>query len=254
MEETKINYFRHFLVIVVIWLSINSSATGQTTVRPIQQQQTTTTRPIQPGQQQTTARPGTGNSSGNIVVNLQTPPSTDSNILSVIVAHAAEEGTVRPIVTAPTSSRPIVTQPTTSRPIATKPTTSRPIQTQPSSAKPIATNPTTSRPIVTQPTTSRPIATPTSTSRPIVTNPTSSRPILTTIPVRTTTAPSCPLVNIMALKTGYLPIINNPCQYVACIRTGDILYCSIVKCDPGYAFSVPANQCLPSPLCALRPT
>lgn len=81
--------FRHFLAIVVIWLSISSSANGQqqTSVRPIQQQQTTA-RPIQ---QQTTARPG----GGNIVVDLQTPPSTDSNILSVIVAHAAEEGNNR---------------------------------------------------------------------------------------------------------------------------------------------------------------
>lgn len=78
--------FRHFLVIVVIWLSISSSANGQN----IQQQ--TTVRPIQ---QQTTARPGTGNGDGNIVVDLQTPPSTDSNILSVIVAHAAEEGNNR---------------------------------------------------------------------------------------------------------------------------------------------------------------
>ena len=78
--------FRHFLVIVVIWLSISSSANGQN----IQQQ--TTVRPIQ---QQTTARPGTGNGGGNIVVDLQTPPSTDSNILSVIVAHAAEEGNNR---------------------------------------------------------------------------------------------------------------------------------------------------------------
>lgn len=88
--------FRHFLVIVVIWLSINSSANGQniqqqTTVRPIQQQQTT----VRPIQQQSTARPGTGNGGGNIVVDLQTPPSTDSNILSVIVAHAAEEGNNR---------------------------------------------------------------------------------------------------------------------------------------------------------------
>lgn len=91
MEETKMKNFRHFLVIVVIWLSINSGVNGQnnnqqSTVRPIQQQQTTA-RPIQ---QQTTQ--GTGNNGGNIVVDLQTPPSTDSNILSVIVAHAAEEG------------------------------------------------------------------------------------------------------------------------------------------------------------------
>lgn len=223
--ESKINLVRHFLVIVVIWMSISFSANGQ--------------------QQQNTVRPGTGNiggnintggnvntsvstvrpqtTAGNIVVHLQ----TESNILSVINAHVADTGTIRPIEPLPTTS--------TSRPGTT--------------AHPIGTS-TTTRPIGT---TARPIGT---TARPFGTS-TTAKPIListTARPLQITTAPTCPLVNIMALKTGYLPIINNPCQYVACIRSGDILYCSIVKCDLGYAFSVPANQCLPSPLCAPRPT
>lgn len=57
--------------------------------------------------------------------------------------------------------------------------------------------------------------------------------ILSTVSVGTTqrpgttvSIPSCPLVNIMAMKTGFSPVINDPCSYVSCIRTDVTLHCA----------------------------
>lgn len=249
-----------FLVLVLINVCVTIIEVGaqtleperkiQTSPRPIQSRQLNPTqRPIavnntsNVGVAVSTAKPAQG---GSIVVEIQTPATTPSNVISVIEAKPSDPvgPTQRPIQT---TARPIQT---TARPIQT---TARPIQT---TARPIQT---TARPIQT---TARPIQT---TARPIQTT---ARPIQTTRPGNanasislgttsrpgtTVPIPTCPLVNIMAIKTGFFPIFNDPCAYVSCIRYDVTLFCAVIKCDPGYAFSTANNRCLQSNQCVLRP-
>lgn len=288
-KNLKSKFFHHYLVIIVIWLSISHCVncddvdvdiqSRQQSIQQIQQQtqqpnQQQAQRPIQAQVQQqnqnqlATQRPigavhTNGNvnitvntvkpqttSSGNVVVELQTPTPTSSNIISIINAKPSETVTNRPIsLTSPASNIGIsVSIGTTARPI--QQTTAR--QIQQTTARQIQV--TTFRPI--QATTSRPIQA--TTSRPI--QATTVRPNIcatvsvgTTARSTTTPVPNWPLVNILAMKTGFSPIPNDPCSYVACIRTGETLYCATVKCNPGYAFASQANGCLPSLLCRTKP-
>lgn len=282
-KNLKSKFFHHYLVVFVIWLSISHCVkcddvdrnidiqSRQQSIQQIQQQtqqpnQQQTQRPIQAQAQQqnqnqhATQRPigavhTNGNvnitvntvkpqttSSGNIVVELQTPTPAPSNIISIINAKPSETVTNRPIsLTSPASNiGNSVSIGTTTRPI--QQITARPIQQ------------TTARQI--QATTVRPIRA--TTSRPI--QATTVRPnICATVPVGTTArsttmpVPNWPVDNILAMKTGFSPVPNDPCAYVTCIRTVETLYCATVKCNPGYAFASQANGCLPSLLCRTKP-
>lgn len=58
-----------------------------------------------------------------------------------------------------------------------------------------------------------------------------------------------PVINVMAIKTGFLTAANDPCSYVSCIRADSYLHCALVKCDPGQAFAQASLRCLPSNQC-----
>lgn len=207
VHKTKFVYNNLIVILVVISVSVMSVELGAE-YGIHARQLNPTTRPLAPGNAGnvvgvvvTTMKPQ--QLGGSEVVEIQTPPTTPSNLISVINAKPAETATVKPIQT---TARPIQT---------TKPTTARPIQTtRPGSNVNVNV---------------------------------SVRPG-TTVPI-----PSCPLVNIMAIKTGFLAVANDPCSYVSCIRDGVTVYCAIVKCDPGFAFSTASNRCLQSNQCSLRP-
>lgn len=67
------------------------------------------------------------------------------------------------------------------------------------------------------------------------------------------TKPGIPgVINVMAVKTGFLTAANDPCSYVSCIRADSYLHCALVKCDAGQAFSQASLRCLPSAQCAAK--
>lgn len=177
-------------LVLAIWLSFSSCVMCQApTQRPIAQ---TTTRPGNIAV--TTARPGNvaggvGNNAGaNVVVEIQTPPTTPANLISVINAKPAEN---RPIAPGPTTRNPNVGV-TVSVGTTPKPTPSK--------------------------------------------------------------LPGCPVVNLMATKTGFFSEANDPCSYVSCIRADSFLHCATVKCDPGQGFSAATGRCIQSNQCvAIKP-
>ncbi|XP_031619074.1 uncharacterized protein LOC116338134 [Contarinia nasturtii] len=232
-----------FLVIFVICLSYSSfvicddlSSIGIQSRQQGSQQQTIQ-RPIDAvntsgnvNAKVNTTKPQT-TASGNIVVELQTPAPTPSNIISIINVKPSGTATIRPIQT---TQRPNINVN-----VSTSRTTARPIQTtqRPNINVNVSTSRTTARPIQT---TQRPNINVT-----VSTSGTTARQIT----AQTTGPSSCPLVNIMGIKTGLLAVANDPCSYVSCIRTGNTLYCAHLKCDPGQAFAPTLSQCLPSLLC-----
>lgn len=214
MDESK--YFRCIFVIFVALIASSSLATGQYYYPDnygIESRQNPTVRPI--GTTAPTARPigttaggvrpigttggptvrpiGTTKSSGGIdagiTVEISTPKTTPSNIISSI--------------------------------------TTKPVQ---------------------QPTTQRPgVSVTVSVGPPKPTTP-STKPTTAIIPPA-----QCPLVNIMAFKTGFYQIATDPCSYVSCARTDNILFCANVKCDPGTAYSPQSARCIQSNQCAVKP-
>lgn len=62
------------------------------------------------------------------------------------------------------------------------------------------------------------------------------------------------VINVMSIKTGLLSAANDPCSYVSCIRADSYLFCALVKCDPGQAFSQASLRCMPSPQCPAKPS
>lgn len=166
MGDEKLNFVHSLYAILVIFIAISDcvSSSEVADFKYEARQIASTQRPIASannnsnvGASMTTVRPGatTARQGGSVVVEIQTPPTTPSNVISVINVKPADAGqtTARPIQTTArpiqTTARPIQT---TARPIQTTPrpiqTTSRPIQT---TARPIQT---TARPI--QPTTQSP--------------------------------------------------------------------------------------------------
>lgn len=156
MGDEKIKVFHTLFAVLVTFIAISDCVASSEVdeiqyqarqIVPTQRPVATANNPSNVGASVTTARPGatTVRQGGSVVVEIQTPPTTPSNVISVINVKPADQGqtTARPIQT---TARPIqtTTRPTqtTARPIQT---TARPIQT---TARPIQT---TARPI--QPTT-----------------------------------------------------------------------------------------------------
>lgn len=137
-------------------------------------------------------------------------------------------------------------QVTTARPVgptAVAPTTVRPAQANPTTMW-IETSPTTPSNMngiinVKPQTTARPPTPPSQTTRP---------PSVTSPPPST-----CATTCIMTTKTGLYSHSTDPCSYVSCTRTADILYCATMKCDAGQAFSQQSLRCLGSNLCPVKP-
>lgn len=154
-------------------------------------------------------------------------------------------------------------QSTTQRPIGVQPTTARPTTIPVVNISTPASNlialvnvksVSTLRPSVApvQPTTARPttrqvveISSPASNLVALITvrNPTTPRP----------PTPSCSTNCIMTTKTGLYPHSTDPCSYVSCTRTADILYCANMKCDPGLGFVQQSGRCIASNLCTPKP-
>lgn len=216
MKNEKSKIANQFWVIVLVWISVSFCVTCSDISydnNGIQARQSAVQRPI--ATNTTTARPSSnlnsasGNINSSIHVIISTPPTTPSNVNSAISARPAQAQ--QPATTA----RPIVT---TARPIVT---TVRPIVTT------VRPNQTTARPNVNA----------------TVSFGTTKKPG-TTVPV-----PGCPAANIMATKTGFSSAANDPCSFVSCIRTTSSLFCAIIKCDPGQAFSQQTGRCTQSTLC-----
>lgn len=84
-----------------------------------------------------------------------------------------------------------------------------------------------------------------------------AKPVTTKAPIQPTTtrkpSASCSTTCIMQTKTGLYAHATNPCSYVSCTRTADILYCANMKCDPGHAFAQQSGRCIASNLCTAKP-
>lgn len=169
--------FGDFFIVLIVFLSYHQMVHTLDTYG--KQGPSGSQRPI--GNSPPPKSPG-GNTAGEIVVEIQTPPS---NINSVVNAKPSD------------NNRPISPTP--------KPGTSKP------GSKPG--------------------------SKP------STQPTKPGIP---------PVINVMAIKTGFLSAANDPCSYVSCIRADSYLHCAVVKCDPGQAFSQASSRCLPSNQCPAK--
>lgn len=84
-----------------------------------------------------------------------------------------------------------------------------------------------------------------------------AKPVTTMAPIQLTTnqkpSPGCSTACIMQTKTGPYAHATDPCSYVSCTRTADILYCANMKCDSGLAFAQQSGRCIASNLCTPKP-
>lgn len=166
-------FFGDFFIVLIVFSSCHHSVN----TLDIHAKQAPAQRPIGNGPP---PKPAGGNTAGEIVVEIQTPPS---NINSIVNAKPAD------------NNRPISPTP--------KPTPKPGAKPPPKPAPP--------------------------------------------------TKPGVPgVINVMAIKTGFLTAANDPCSYVSCIRADSYLHCAIVKCDPGQAFAQASLRCLPSTQCAAK--
>lgn len=250
-----------FCVVLTIWLSISSCVLCQApTQRPIAA--ATTAKPGNIGGG-VTNKPVAGNAAGagSIVVEIQTPPTTPSNINSVINAKPAEnrpiapQTTPRPSIGVTVSSKPGVTpaKPNVGVTVSSRPgvTPAKPGVTpaKPNVGVTVSSRPgvTPAKPNVGVTVSSRPGVTP---AKPNVGVTVSSRPgVAPTTPSKLPLPGSC---QVMATKTGYLTVPNDPCSYVSCIRADSFLHCAQVKCDPGQAFSQATGRCIASNQCVAK--